>query len=24
VGAAWALGITPDLMRIGIETFSVG
>ena len=23
VGAAWALGITPDLMRIGIETFSV-
>lgn len=23
VGAAWALGITPDLIRIGIETFSV-
>jgi cyanophycin synthetase len=23
VGAAWALGITPDLMCIGIETFSV-
>ncbi len=23
VGAAWALGITPDLIHIGIETFSV-
>jgi cyanophycin synthetase len=23
VGAAWALGITPELIRTGIETFSV-
>ena len=23
VGAAWALGIKPELMRTGIETFSV-
>jgi cyanophycin synthetase len=23
VGAAWALGITPDVMRAGIETFSI-
>jgi cyanophycin synthetase len=23
VGAAWALGISPDVMRTGIETFFV-